>query len=115
MIRDLTNGGIFLVLSLVAKIVCQLPVQVYALGIGCLLISFVYVIADKAKNGILWIKEKDDVLTTINNKVLARAYMIEFWMLGLIESGKYNPSINMCIEICKALNKTLDELFWPEE
>jgi putative transcriptional regulator len=34
--------------------------------------------------------------------------------IGLIESGNYNPSISLCIEICKALNKTLDELFWTE-
>lgn len=32
--------------------------------------------------------------------------------IGLIEAGKYNPSLNLCIAICKALNKTLDELFW---
>ncbi len=29
-----------------------------------------------------------------------------------IESGSYNPSLNLCISICKTLNKTLDELFW---
>ena len=29
-----------------------------------------------------------------------------------IEKGDYNPTINLCIAICKALNKTLDELFW---
>lgn len=32
--------------------------------------------------------------------------------IGLIELGKYNPSINLCVAICKALNKTLDDLFW---
>lgn len=35
--------------------------------------------------------------------------------IGLIEAGNYNPSISLCIEICKALNKSLDELFWPIE
>ena len=35
--------------------------------------------------------------------------------IGLIEAGNYNPSISLCIEICKALNKSLDELFWPHE
>ena len=35
--------------------------------------------------------------------------------IGLIEVGNYNPSISLCIEICKALNKTLDDLFWVEE
>ena len=29
-----------------------------------------------------------------------------------IEKGDYNPTINLCIAICKALDKTLDELFW---
>ena len=27
-------------------------------------------------------------------------------------SGDYNPTINLCIAICKALGKTLEELFW---
>ena len=35
--------------------------------------------------------------------------------IGLIEAGKYNPSISLCIDICKALNKTLDDLFWVDE
>ena len=35
--------------------------------------------------------------------------------IGLIEAGNYNPSISLCIDICKALNKSLDELFWPVE
>lgn len=34
--------------------------------------------------------------------------------IGLIEVGKYNPTLNLCIAICKTLNKTLDELFWEE-
>lgn len=35
--------------------------------------------------------------------------------IGLIEAGNYNPGISLCIDICKALNKSLDELFWPQE
>ena len=34
--------------------------------------------------------------------------------IGMIEAGKYNPTLNLCIAICKALDKTLDELFWEE-
>lgn len=34
--------------------------------------------------------------------------------IGLIESGGYNPTLNLCIAICKALGKTLDGLFWEE-
>ena len=32
--------------------------------------------------------------------------------ISAIEKGDYNPTINLCIAICKALDKTLDELFW---
>lgn len=34
--------------------------------------------------------------------------------IGLIESGNYNPTLNLCIAICKVLNKTLNDLFWEE-
>ncbi|HLS06441.1 MAG TPA: helix-turn-helix transcriptional regulator [Bacillota bacterium] len=32
--------------------------------------------------------------------------------IGLIEKGEYNPSLNLCRAIAKALDKTLDDLFW---
>lgn len=32
--------------------------------------------------------------------------------IGLIEAGRYNPSLKLCTAICKVLDKTLDELFW---
>lgn len=32
--------------------------------------------------------------------------------INAIESGDYNPTIKLCISICKLLGKTLDELFW---
>ncbi len=35
--------------------------------------------------------------------------------IGLIEAGKYNPSLKLCLSICWALNKTLDDLFWENE
>jgi putative transcriptional regulator len=35
--------------------------------------------------------------------------------IGLIEKGKYNPSLNLCIRIARALDKTLDDLFWEEK
>ena len=34
--------------------------------------------------------------------------------ISAIEKGDYNPTINLCIAICKVLDKTLDELFWEE-
>lgn len=35
--------------------------------------------------------------------------------INAIENGDYNPSINLCIAICRALGKTLDEIFWTED
>ncbi len=34
--------------------------------------------------------------------------------IGLIEKGKYNPTLNLCIKIAKNLGKTLNDLFWEE-
>lgn len=35
--------------------------------------------------------------------------------ISAIEKGDYNPTINLCIAICKALDRTLDELFWEND
>ena len=32
--------------------------------------------------------------------------------IGLIEAGRYNPSLKLCTAICKVLGRTLDDLFW---
>lgn len=32
--------------------------------------------------------------------------------IGLIEKGDYNPTLKLCIKIAKALDRTLDQLFW---
>jgi len=34
--------------------------------------------------------------------------------INAIEKGDYNPTIKLCISICRALGKTLNELFWEE-
>ena len=34
--------------------------------------------------------------------------------INAIEKGEYNPTIKPCRAICKALGKTLDELFWED-
>ena len=36
-------------------------------------------------------------------------------VFGLIESGDFNPSIKLCVAICRALGVTLNDLFWEEE
>jgi putative transcriptional regulator len=34
--------------------------------------------------------------------------------IGLIEKGGYNPTLDLCVRIAKALGKTLDPLFWED-
>ncbi|QNM05159.1 helix-turn-helix transcriptional regulator [Qiania dongpingensis] len=34
--------------------------------------------------------------------------------IGMIEAGDYNPTLKLCIAICRELGKTLDDLFWEE-
>ncbi|SFJ26012.1 hypothetical protein TPDSL_17020 [Terrisporobacter petrolearius] len=45
---------------------------------------------------------------------LANAVGVTRQTIGMIESGKYNPTLNLCVSICKVLNKTLNDLFWEE-
>jgi putative transcriptional regulator len=51
----------------------------------------------------------------LSQEQLAEAVGVARQTIGLIESGKYNPSLNLCIAICKCLKKTLNDLFWEEE
>lgn len=43
---------------------------------------------------------------------LAEAVGVTRQTIVAIEKGDYNPTVRLCIDICKALGKTLDELFW---
>ena len=45
---------------------------------------------------------------------LAEAVGVTRQTIGLIEAGDYNPSLKLCLAICKALDKTLNDLFWEE-
>lgn len=51
----------------------------------------------------------------MNQQQLADAVGVTRQTIGMIESGNYNPTLNLCIAICRVLGKTLDELFWSEE
>lgn len=46
---------------------------------------------------------------------LAQAVGVTRQTINLIESGEYNPTIKLCIAICKVLRKTLDQIFWFDE
>ena len=46
---------------------------------------------------------------------LAQAVGVTRQTIGAVENGSYNPTLKLCIAICKATGKTLDELFWEED
>lgn len=48
----------------------------------------------------------------MSQEELAQSVGVTRQTIGLIEAGKYNPTLKLCMAICQALNKTLDELFW---
>ena len=50
----------------------------------------------------------------MSQQALADMVGVSRQTINAIEKGDYNPTINLCIAICRALNKTLDELFWTE-
>ena len=50
----------------------------------------------------------------LSQQALADAVGVSRQTINAIEKGDYNPTINLCIAICKALGKTLDELFWEQ-
>ncbi len=48
----------------------------------------------------------------LSQEELAKKVKVTRQTISAVESGDYNPTINLCIDICKAMGKTLDELFW---
>lgn len=46
---------------------------------------------------------------------LARRVKVTRQTIGMIEAGKFNPSLKLCIAICRALGATLNDLFWEED
>lgn len=64
------------------------------------------------KNEILKSKRKEQGLS---QAALAAQIGVTRQTINMIEAGNYNPSIKMCLQICYALNATLDQLFWEDE
>lgn len=46
---------------------------------------------------------------------LADAVGVTRQTIVAIEKGDYNPTVRLCVSICKTLGKTLDDLFWEPE
>lgn len=50
----------------------------------------------------------------LSQDALAQMVGVSRQTINAIEKGDYNPTIKLCLSICHALDKTLDELFWEE-
>lgn len=50
----------------------------------------------------------------LSQEELAKAVGVSRQTINAIEKGDYNPTIKLCIAICKALDVTLNDLFWNE-
>ena len=50
----------------------------------------------------------------LSQEELAKMVGVTRQTINQIENGEYNPTIKLCTAICRALGKTLDELFWEE-
>jgi putative transcriptional regulator len=50
----------------------------------------------------------------LSQQELAEKVGVSRQTINAIEKGDYNPTIKLCRDICKTLDKTLDDLFWEE-
>ena len=51
----------------------------------------------------------------LSQKDLAETVGVSRQTMNAIEKGDYNPTIKLCRAICRALNKSLAELFWEDD
>ena len=51
----------------------------------------------------------------MSQQQLADAVGVSRQTINAIEKGDYNPTIKLCIAICKVLGRPLDDLFWESE
>jgi putative transcriptional regulator len=51
----------------------------------------------------------------LSQQELAKKIDVSRQTISAIEKGNYNPTINLCIKICQVLDKSLDDLFWPQD
>lgn len=54
-------------------------------------------------------------LMDLSQEALAEKVGVSRQTINAIEKGDYNPTIKLCIVICKVLGKTLDDIFWDED
>lgn len=51
----------------------------------------------------------------MSQKDVADAVGVTRQTINAIENGDYNPSVNLCVAICRVLGKTLDNIFWEDD
>ena len=51
----------------------------------------------------------------MSQKAVADAVGVTRQTINAIENGDYNPTINLCIAICKVLDRTLNDIFWEDD
>ena len=51
----------------------------------------------------------------LSQQALADALGVSRQTINAIEKGDYNPTIKLCIGICRVLGLTLNDLFWEED
>ena len=58
-----------------------------------------------------------DARTTagLSQQELADKLGVSRQTIHAIEKGDYNPTVKLCVGICKVLGLTLNDLFWEEE
>lgn len=54
------------------------------------------------------------VQVDLTQQQLAEKIGVTRQTISLIEKGKYNPTLKLCLDICYTVDKKLDEIFWVE-
>jgi len=94
---------LLLLVSLVVKCYFDLPHYVYALEIISLMAGGVCFLFQELRNGILFVKKKDDALAELHNKALTKAMMVQFWIM----------TIGECIPVLlSAYIESMQQYFW---
>jgi len=55
------------------------------------------------------------LLRGLTQEELASRVKVARQTINLIEAGRYNPSLKLCLAICFELGVTLNDIFWMEE
>jgi len=63
------------------------------------------------KNGVRVARVQKDY----TQQELAEKVGVTRQTISLIEKGEYNPTLKLCLNICYAVDKGLDEVFWVDK